>query len=497
MADPRSKELNMLDGPILPRILQFTLPLAATGMLQLLFNAADVIVVGKFSGSIALAAVGATSTLVNLIVNTFIGISVGVNILVARRIGCHDADGVSRASHCAVALSALLGLLVMAIGLLFSRPMLEWMETPADILEKSTLYLKLYFLGVPFTLIYNFGAAILRAYGDTRRPLIYLTVSGVVNALLNLFFVIVCKIDVAGVAIATVISQVISVFLVMRCLLRFDGWAKISLRQIRLYRDEAVQMLQIGLPAGLQSMLFNISNVMVQSAVNSFGADVVAANTASGNIGNFTYTAQNSVYHAAITFTSQNLGARRYDRIDRIFWGSCAAVCIIGVPLSLLSTVFGPQLLGIYIARSDPAYDAIIQNGVIRNYYVIAPYILCGLMDTTCGMVRGLGRAWLPMLVSLTGACLLRIVWIWTFFRWTHTLEMLYISYPISWIVTAAVHAVCYFVIWKKLRAKLEQAAPQTEQKLPTRSGCVQSASTSLSTNVCSPVGSITCAFSL
>ena len=209
MADPRSKELNMLDGPILPRILQFTLPLAATGMLQLLFNAADVIVVGKFSGSIALAAVGATSTLVNLIVNTFIGISVGVNILVARRVGCHDADGVSRASHCAVALSALLGLLMMAIGLLFSRPMLEWMETPADILEKSTLYLKLYFLGVPFTLIYNFGAAILRAYGDTRRPLIYLTVSGVVNALLNLFFVIVCKIDVAGVAIATVISQVI------------------------------------------------------------------------------------------------------------------------------------------------------------------------------------------------------------------------------------------------------------------------------------------------
>lgn len=445
MADPRSKELNMLDGPILPRILQFTLPLAATGMLQLLFNAADVIVVGKFSGSIALAAVG-------------------VNILVARRIGCHDADGVSRASHCAVALSALLGLLVMAIGLLFSHPMLEWMETPADILEKSTLYLKLYFLGVPFTLIYNFGAAILRAYGDTRRPLIYLTVSGVVNALLNLFFVIVCKIDVAGVAIATVISQVISVFLVMRCLLRFDGAAKISFRQIRLYRSEAVQMMQIGLPAGLQSMLFNISNVMVQSAVNSFGADVVAANTASGNIGNFTYTAQNSVYHAAITFTSQNLGARRYDRIDRIFWGSCAAVCIIGVPLSLLSTVFGPQLLGIYIARSDPAYDAIIQNGVIRNYYVIAPYILCGLMDTTCGMVRGLGRAWLPMLVSLTGACLLRIVWIWTFFRWTHTLEMLYISYPISWIVTAAVHAVCYFVIWKKLRAKLEQAAPQTEQ---------------------------------
>ena len=460
MADPRSKELNMLDGPILPRILQFTLPLAATGMLQLLFNAADVIVVGKFSGSIALAAVGATSTLVNLIVNTFIGISVGVNILVARRIGCHDADGVSRASHCAVALSALLGLLVMAIGLLFSRPMLEWMETPADILEKSTLYLKLYFLGVPFTLIYNFGAAILRAYGDTRRPLIYLTVSGVVNALLNLFFVIVCKIDVAGVAIATVISQVISVFLVMRCLLRFDGAAKISLRQIRLYRDEAVQMLQIGLPAGLQSMLFNISNVMVQSCVNSFGADVIAANTASANIAAFTYTAMNAVFHAAITFTSQNLGARRYDRIWKIFWNCQLTVMLIGVPLCVLSTVFGPQLLSIYVSADDPARDAVIAMGMIRTYYVTTPYFLCGIMEVCCGMVRGLGKSWLPMVVTIFGACVMRIVWIYTIFAWKHTLPALYVSYPISWVITAAMHVVCFVYFWKRIRRKLEQTAP-------------------------------------
>lgn len=242
----------------------------------------------------------------------------------------------------------------MAIGLLFSRPMLEWMETPADILEKSTLYLKLYFLGVPFTLIYNFGAAILRAYGDTRRPLIYLTVSGVVNALLNLFFVIVCKIDVAGVAIATVISQVISVFLVMRCLLRFDGAAKISFRQIRLYRSEAVQMMQIGLPGGLAvDALQHLERYGAERGEQLPRGRRRGESPPPATIGNFTYTAQNSVYHAAITFTSQNLGARRYDRIDRIFWGSCAAVCIIGVPLSLLSTVFGPQLLGIYIARSD------------------------------------------------------------------------------------------------------------------------------------------------
>ncbi len=457
MANPKSTELNMIDGPILPRILQFALPLAATGMLQLLFNAADVIVVGKFSGSVALAAVGATSSLVNLIVNTFIGISVGVNILIARRVGCRDDEGVRRASHCAIALSIALGLLVMLIGLVFSRPLLEWMATPDDILEKSALYLKIYFLGVPFTLIYNFGAAILRAYGDTKRPMVFLTVSGVINALLNLFFVIVCKIDVAGVAIATVISQVISVILVLRCLLRFNGPARIVLRELRIYKDEAVRMLQIGLPAGLQTMLFNISNVMVQSAVNGFGADVVAANTASANIASFTYTAMDSVYHAAITFTSQNLGAQRYDRIRKIFWSSNAAVLIIGLPLCAISTVFGPQLLSIYISATDPAYDIIIQAGMVRTYYTTTVYFLCGIMDACCGMVRGLGAAWLPMIVSLTGACLLRIVWIKTIFVWVHTLEILYVSYPISWFITAAVHCICFAVLWRKMQTRLKE----------------------------------------
>ena len=457
MANPKSTELNMIDGPILPRILQFALPLAATGMLQLLFNAADVIVVGKFSGSVALAAVGATSSLVNLIVNTFIGISVGVNILIARRVGCRDDEGIRRASHCAIALSIALGLLVMLIGLVFSRPLLEWMATPDDILEKSALYLKIYFLGVPFTLIYNFGAAILRAYGDTKRPMVFLTVSGVINALLNLFFVIVCKIDVAGVAIATVISQVISVILVLRCLLRFNGPARIALRELRIYKDEAVRMLQIGLPAGLQTMLFNISNVMVQSAVNGFGADVVAANTASANIASFTYTAMDSVYHAAITFTSQNLGAQRYDRIRKIFWSSNAAVLIIGLPLCAISTVFGPQLLSIYISATDPAYDIIIQAGMVRTYYTTTVYFLCGIMDACCGMVRGLGAAWLPMIVSLTGACLLRIVWIKTIFVWAHTLEILYVSYPITWFITAAVHCICFAVLWRKMQTRLKE----------------------------------------
>ena len=457
MARSKSVSIDMTGGPLLSGILQFSLPLAATGMLQLLFNAADVIVVGKFAGSIALAAVGATSSLVNLIVNTFIGISVGVNILIARRVGCRDEDGVRRASHCAIALSAVLGLLMMLLGLFLSRPLLELMDTPADILEKSSLYLTIYFIGVPFTLIYNFGAAILRAYGDTKRPMLYLTLSGIINAVLNLFFVIVCKIDVAGVAIATVISQVVSVVLVMRCLMCFDGWAQIHLKELRIHKAEAIQMLQIGLPAGLQTTLFNISNVMVQSAVNGFGADVVAANTASSNIAAFTYTAMNSVYHAAITFTSQNLGARLYDRINKIFWSCNAAVLIIGIPLCALSTIFGPQLLSVYIARSDPAFDVIIQAGMVRTYYTTTVYILCGLMDACCGMVRGLGAAWIPMLVSLTGACLLRIVWIWTLFRWDHTLQMLYVSYPISWVVTTLAHLICYVVIWKRMRARLAE----------------------------------------
>ena len=457
MARSKSVSIDMTGGPLLSGILQFSLPLAATGMLQLLFNAADVIVVGKFAGSTALAAVGATSSLVNLIVNTFIGISVGVNILIARRVGCRDEDGVRRASHCAIALSAVLGLLMMLLGLFLSRPLLELMDTPADILEKSSLYLTIYFVGVPFTLIYNFGAAILRAYGDTKRPMLYLTLSGIINAVLNLFFVIVCKIDVAGVAIATVISQVVSVVLVMRCLMCFDGWAQIHLKELRIHKAEAIQMLQIGLPAGLQTTLFNISNVMVQSAVNGFGADVVAANTASSNIAAFTYTAMNSVYHAAITFTSQNLGARRYDRINKIFWSCNAAVLIIGIPLCALSTIFGPQLLSVYIARSDPAFDVIIQAGMVRTYYTTTVYILCGLMDACCGMVRGLGAAWIPMLVSLTGACLLRIVWIWTLFRWDHTLQMLYVSYPISWVVTTLAHLICYVVIWKRMRARLAE----------------------------------------
>ena len=445
------EQVNMTEGALLPKIIRFSLPLAATGVLQLLFNAADVIVVGKFAGATALAAVGATTALINLLVNAFMGISVGVNILVARYLGCREDERVRACVHTAFALSLLLGLVVMAAGLTLSTPMLELMKTPKDVLPLSSLYLRIYFLGIPGTIMYNFGAALLRAFGDTKRPMVFLTVSGVVNACLNLFFVIVCHMSVDGVATATVISQYISLFLVVRCLRRSEGLSHLELKSIRLDREESLRMIQIGLPAGLQSTLFSIANVLVQSSVNSFGASVVAANTAAASIEGFVYTAMNSVFHAAITFTSQNLGARRYDRIDRIFWGSCAAVCIIGVPLSLLSTVFGPQLLSIYVSADDPARDAVIAMGMIRTYYVTTPYFLCGIMEVCCGMVRGLGKSWLPMFVTGVGACLSRIIWIYTIFRAQHTLGILYLSYPVSWVITAAVHILCFVLIYRSM----------------------------------------------
>ena len=454
------EQVNMTEGALLPKVLRFSLPLAATGVLQLLFNAADVIVVGKFAGATALAAVGATTALINLLVNAFMGISVGVNILVARYLGCREDERVRACVHTAFALSLLLGLVVMAAGLTLSTPMLELMKTPKDVLPLSSLYLRIYFLGIPGTIMYNFGAALLRAFGDTKRPMLFLTISGIVNACLNLFFVIVCGMSVDGVATATVISQYISLFLVVRCLRRSEGLSHLELKSIRLDREESLRMIQIGLPAGLQSTLFSISNVLIQSSVNSFGASVVAANTAAASIEGFVYTAMNSVFHAAITFTSQNLGARRYDRIWKIFWNCQLTVMLIGVPLCVLSTVFGPQLLSIYVSADDPARDAVIAMGMIRTYYVTTPYFLCGIMEVCCGMVRGLGRSWMPMVVTIFGACVMRIVWIYTIFAWKHTLPALYVSYPISWVITAAMHVVCFVYFWKRIRRKLEQTAP-------------------------------------
>ena len=450
---------DMTTGRLLPQIILFSLPLAASGILQLLFNAADLIVVGKFAGSTPLAAVGATGSLINLLVNAFVGISVGVNVLVARDLGCRHEEKVRRTIHCAFALSALLGLIVLVLGLSLSAPLLRAMDTPEDILPLSALYMRIYFLGVPASLVYNFGAAILRAFGDTRRPFVFLAISGVINALLNLFFVIVFHMDVAGVALATVISQYISLLLIIRCLVKAEGCGHLELRSIRLNGRDVLSILQIGLPAGLTGVIFNISNVIIQSTVNSFGASIVAANTAANNIEGFCYTAVNSVSLAAITFTSQNLGAGRYERIKKTFPCCVATVFLIGLPFCLSAFFFGPQLLSIYVSKTDASYAVIIECGMKRIVRLSAVEFLCGWMDSCCGMVRGLGKSWKPMLVTIFGACVFRLVWIATIFRLSPTLETLYVSYPISWILTAAVHSICFVFDYRKLIRRVAEAA--------------------------------------
>ena len=463
MAAAKANTIVMTEGRPLPQIIRFSVPLALTGVLQLLFNAADVIVVGKFDSSTALAAVGATTSLINLLIGAFIGISVGVNILVARYLGCRDEEHVSRAVHTAVLLALALGAAVFLLGFFLASPLLRLMDTPADVLPLSDRYLQIYFIGVPASLLYNFCAAVLRAFGDTKKPFFFLSISGTVNVLLNLFFVIVCRLGVAGVAIATVASQYIALALVLICLMRMEGCARLELKKLRFSPDEALRMIQIGLPAGLQSVIFNISNVMIQSSVNSFGADVIAANTAAGNLDSFIYTACNSVYHASMTFTSQNLGAGKPERIRPVFRDCILTVLLIGVPMCALLYLFGRPLLGIYIAKDDPAYASVVASGMIRVTYMGLTYFICGMMETCCGMVRGLGRSWIPMIVTIFGACVLRIIWIYTIFRSHHTLGTLYLSYPVSWVVTGAIHILCFTAAYRSMMRRAAQKEEQDE----------------------------------
>lgn len=447
----RSKDVNFLSGPLFSQVLIFSLPLALTGILQLLFNAADTVVVGKFAGPVPLAAVGATATIVQLLVGTFNGMSIGANILTARALGARQKDGTEAAVHTAVVLGTVFGLIVMALGLCLSERLLLLLDTPAEILPLSVLYLRIYFLGQPANILYNFSAAVLRSIGDTKRPLLYLTVSGVINAGLNLLLVIVFHMDVAGVAIATVVSQYVSLFLILRCLCRETSWIRLDPKKLRLNVSESARMIQIGLPAGLQAAVFNISNMMIQSAVNTFGATAIAANTAGSNVFSFQYIAMNSVSHAAVTFSSQNYGAGQYSRMNRILGACCCAVTLIGLPLGGLLYFFGPQLLSIYLPKNDPCFAQFVEYGMLRIIWMGLFQILCGYMEVAGSMVRGLGKSWLPMVISAAGSCIPRIIWLKTAFVAYPTLSCVYLSYPISWLLTALIHLVCYAVICKRL----------------------------------------------
>ena len=442
----KSYEMDMCNGPILSKVLVYAFPLMLSGILQLLFNAADVIVVGRYAGSQSLAAVGSTSALINLLVNVFIGLSVGVNVLVAQYYGAKKEDDVNETVHTAVAISLVSGVFLVFVGFLLSRPLLELMGTPADVIDKSTIYMKFYFAGMPVIMLYNFGSAVLRAVGDTRRPLYYLTIAGVVNVLLNVFFVTQLNMDVAGVALATVLAQVISAGLVVRALMQSEGCLKLELKKLRIDKSKLKRIVRVGLPAGMQGAIFSISNVLIQSSVNSFGSIAMAGNTTAQNIEGFIYTAMNAVYQTNLSFTSQNYGGRKFSRLNRITLTCVGVVTVVGLVLGLSCYGAGEFLVGIY--SSDPE---VVQYGLTRLSVFGMTYFICGIMDTMVGAIRGLGYSILPMCVSLTGACAFRIVWIYTIFQWNRTLMTLYLSYPASWIVTTIAHVVCFIIIRKKL----------------------------------------------
>ena len=443
-------QIDMIHGPLAGKLLVFAIPLMLSSILQLLFNAADVIVVGRWSGSQSLAAVGSNTSLINLMVNLFVGFSVGTNVVVARDLGAGREEDVRDSVHTSIALSLVSGVVLMGLGLLLSRQMLELMGSPEDVIGLAAVYLRIYFCGMPGNMLYNFGAAILRAQGDTKRPLYFLTAAGIINVILNLVFVILFHMDVAGVALATIISQYVSAILVLLTLMRDKGPLRVDLRALRLDMKVVRRILQVGLPAGFQGMVFSISNVVIQSSINSFGSTVVAGSAASSNIEGFVYAGMNAFYQTALTFTSQNYGACECKRVDRIM-GLCLLYSgLIGLVLGNLAYLFGYPLGSIYA----PGQEEVIAQAVDRLSICCTTYFLCGLMDTQVGVLRGIGYSVVPMIVSLVGSCALRLLWVATIFQLNRTPEMLYLSYPVSWAITAATHFVFFLFIRKRAYAK-------------------------------------------
>lgn len=441
-------EIDMCNGPILGKMLLFALPLMLSSMLQLLFNAADIIVVGQYCGDNSLAAVGSNSALINLLTNVFIGLSIGANVLVAKFYGAGHDKGVEETVHTAMLLSLISGLILTALGEIFATQLLVLMKTPDAILDLATLYLRIYFIGMPSMMVYNFGSAIMRSVGDTKRPLYFLMAAGVINVGLNLLLVRVFELDVAGVAIATVVSQTVSATLVILCMIRDKGAIHLVPRNLRLIRDKVLGIMRIGLPAGFQGSIFSLSNVVIQSSINTFGEVVVAGNSAAANIEGFVYMGMNAFHHATLSFTGQNMGAGKYDRIKKTMFTGLACVSVVGLVLGWLVVFLGRPLLGIY-TENPAAIDA----GMVRVLLICGPYLLCGVMDVMVGVIRGMGYAILPMTVSLVGACGLRLLWLATIYRIPryHTTRTIYMSYPVTWGITFLVDVICFIIIWNKI----------------------------------------------
>ena len=446
-------EIDMTHGPILKKLLLFTVPLILSSILQLLFNAADVVVVGRFAqqGDLCLAAVGSTGSLTSLIVNMFVGLSVGTNVVAARAWGSGDHKAMEDSVHTSMLVSVVSGVILAVVGVIGARVFLEWMNTPEEVIDLSSLYLRIYFAGMPANMIYNFGSAILRSVGDTRRPLIYLIIAGVLNVILNLFFVIVLHMDVEGVALATIISQAVSAALVVICLMRSEGGLRLTLKKLRIAGNMLKEIARIGLPAGFQGVLFSISNVMIQSSINAFGATVMAGSSAAGNLEGFVYVGMNAFHQAAVSFSSQNLGAGEYKRIWRIAVVCQVCVTVVGLLMGVGVWFFGSELLRIYTTSQE-----VVNAGLVRLSYVCLPYALCGMMDVMTGSLRGIGYSVMPMLVSILGICVFRVAWIATVCKLPacSDIDFVYLSYPISWIITLIAHTICF--VWAMRRVKLK-----------------------------------------
>ncbi len=448
MKEKKKYEMDMCNGPIISKMLIFAIPLMCSSILQLLFNAADIVVVGKFAGDNSLGAVGSTTALINLLVNLFMGLSVGANVLAARDYGGNRKDELSKTVHTSMMLSIISGIILTVVGVLFSRQILILMKSPDEILPLASLYLKIYFIGMPASMAYNFGSAILRSVGDTKRPLYFLFAAGIVNVILNLIFVIVFNMDVAGVALATIISQYISAFLVIRCLMRESEGIKLHISKLKIHKDKLMPILRVGIPAGFQGVIFSLSNVVIQSSVNIFGNIIVSGNSAAQNIEGFIYVGMNAFYQAAISFTSQNMGAGKKERVRKIAISAQILVILTGLILGLTALFSGRWLLRIYTNNPE-----VIEAGMKRMVVITTTYFLCGMMDVMVGIMRGLGYSIIPMIVSLIGACGLRLIWIATVFQIPqyHNVTTVYVAYPISWAITFTIHVITYIIIRQRL----------------------------------------------
>ena len=447
----RNYEIDMCNGPLTRKIITYCIPLALSGILQLLYNAADIIVVGRFTGPTALAAVGSTGSLINLIVNLLIGLSVGASVCVANFYGAGREKDVRETVHTAMLISVIGGVIVAVVGMVFAKTFLGWMGSPDDVIDQATLYLRIYFAGMPLTMAYNFASAIFRALGDTKRPLYYLAVSGLVNVILNLIFVIVFKMGVAGVATATVVAQAVSTTLIILCMIRSHSVIHLQRDMLRIHGDKLKEIVRVGLPAGLQGTIFSISNVLIQSSINSFGSIAIAGNSASSNLEGFMYTSMNSVYQAALSFAGQNMGARKYSRLKKVLCNCLAIVTGIGIGMGAIMYLLRYQLLGIYSSDMD-----VINFGIERLELFCLTYFTCGAMDVMVGQMRGMGYSIVPMIVSLVGVCGIRIVWIFTVFKASNSLLTLYMSYPVSWVVTLAVHFSTFLYVYRKVKQRTD-----------------------------------------